>query len=123
MSTEIDPSQAGASEKLRRLAHKTTARVSCDAIKYFIDSHLHDPCLGPQQAAQSLHISQRYLHKIFAESGTSFCRYVRHQRLEHIHGKNSPIPAPPLAPSAILPWNWAFTITPIFRAPSAKLTA
>lgn len=75
------------SVNLRHIAQQTTVRVSCEAIKYFIDSHLLDPHLSPRHAAQSLSISQRYLHLIFAESGTTFCQYIRQQRLEYSRQK------------------------------------
>jgi AraC-like DNA-binding protein len=47
-----------------------------------IDSSLADPCLTPTFVAMRLSVSVRYLHKLFAESGTSFGRHVLNRRLE-----------------------------------------
>lgn len=63
-------------------AQRAAVRVSCEAIKHFIAGHLYRTDLTPKTAAQALRISQRYLHKIFAESGTTFCQYVHRLRLE-----------------------------------------
>lgn len=79
---EIDSALGGTVQEKLRIARQASKRVSCEAIKEFVDSHLYSADLCPLKAAQSLRISQRYLHKIFAESGSTFCQYVHRRRLE-----------------------------------------
>lgn len=73
---------AGTPLAMRRTAQRATTRISCEAIKCYIDRHLHSADLRPEKAARSLRISQRYLHKVFAKSGSTFCQYVYQRRLE-----------------------------------------
>ena len=49
----------------------------------FVEDNLHDPALGPAAIAASLHISTRYLHKLFEAEGTTACAWIRARRLEH----------------------------------------
>jgi AraC-like DNA-binding protein len=49
----------------------------------FVEDHLPDPGLGPVGIATSLHISTRYVHKLFAAEGTTACAWIRARRLEH----------------------------------------
>ena len=53
----------------------------CDILT-FIDSHLTDPTLSPQQACESLRISRSYLFKVMANAGFTFDGYVRSARLK-----------------------------------------
>jgi AraC-like DNA-binding protein len=48
----------------------------------FIEQHLGDPDLDPAGIATALHISVRYLHKLFHAEGTSVAAWVRRRRLE-----------------------------------------
>lgn len=73
-----------ASETVGPPLQKATAvvrRISCEAIKAYIDGNLAAG-LSPQKAATDLGVSTRYLHKIFAESGYTFCQYLHTRRLE-----------------------------------------
>jgi AraC-like DNA-binding protein len=47
-----------------------------------VERSLGDPVLGPSSAAERVGISTRYLHRLFAERGTSFGRWVLTRRLE-----------------------------------------
>jgi AraC-like DNA-binding protein len=49
----------------------------------FVEDNLGDPGLGPAAIAASLHISTRYLHKLFEAEGTTACAWIRSRRLEH----------------------------------------
>jgi AraC-like DNA-binding protein len=49
----------------------------------FVEDNLHDPGLGPAGIAASLHISTRYVHKLFEAEGTTACAWIRARRLEH----------------------------------------
>jgi AraC-like DNA-binding protein len=51
-------------------------------IKQYIDAHLGDPDLAPADVAGRVNVSTRYLHRLFAEQGTSFGRWVLRRRLE-----------------------------------------
>lgn len=48
----------------------------------FIRAHLADPELSPSTAAHELGISVRSIHARMAQSGLTFCDYLREQRLE-----------------------------------------
>lgn len=41
--------------------------------------------LAPASVAQSIGVSTRYLHRLFSDRGTSFCRWVLARRLERCH--------------------------------------
>lgn len=51
-------------------------------IQSFIEAHLGDPGLSPEEIARASFISTRYLHKLFEAEGTSVCRWIRAARLE-----------------------------------------
>jgi len=55
-------------------------------IKMYIEDHLRDPELSPDQIARAHGISTRYLSKLFETAGTSVARFVWEQRLARIHG-------------------------------------
>lgn len=44
--------------------------------------HLHDPRLGPGRVAQAHYVSTRYVHKLFASSGTGVSAWIRARRLD-----------------------------------------
>lgn len=50
----------------------------------YIETHLSVPDLSPGSAAAALGISLRYVHKLFAEKGMTFCSFVTSKRLDHI---------------------------------------
>jgi len=50
-------------------------------LQAFVRAHLADMSLTPKTVAGHFRISRRYLHKIFARSGTTFGDYLRQQRL------------------------------------------
>lgn len=47
-----------------------------------IEAHLDDSELTPAQIAEKLHMSARYVQKLFQQAGSSFTRHVRQRRLE-----------------------------------------
>ncbi len=51
--------------------------------KAFIEAHLGDRNLGPDDIARASFISIRYLHKLFEAEGLSVCEWIRTTRLEH----------------------------------------
>jgi AraC-like DNA-binding protein len=53
------------------------------AILQYLETHLADPSLAPNQVALTMEISLRHLHRVFAATGTTIGDYVRARRLEH----------------------------------------
>ncbi len=47
-----------------------------------VEDNLSDPGLGPGGIAAALHMSTRYVHKLFAAEGTTVCAWIRARRLE-----------------------------------------
>ncbi len=50
-----------------------------------ISREISNPDLSPSSAASHLGISVRYVHKLFARSGTTFSTYVNNERLDRIY--------------------------------------
>ncbi len=50
-----------------------------------VDRSLDDPDLSPAGVAERVGISTRYLHRLFADNGPSFSRWVLSRRLERCH--------------------------------------
>lgn len=69
-----------------RLDQATTGeRVSRSrllVVQAWLDHHLQDPGLSPDLIAGAHNISVRYLHRLFADDGTSVSRWVKVRRLE-----------------------------------------
>lgn len=51
-------------------------------IKNFITMHIGEPSLGPDLIAEHHYVSVRYVHKLFAASGTGVSEWIRQQRLD-----------------------------------------
>jgi AraC-like DNA-binding protein len=51
-------------------------------IRAYVEEHLPEPGLGPEQIAAAHFISVRYLHKLFEGEETSVSRFVQQRRLE-----------------------------------------
>ena len=56
-------------------AHRAAARS-------YIEEHLTDPCLGAEQVAAAIGISERQLSRVFAADGTSIPRHILSRRLQ-----------------------------------------
>jgi AraC-like DNA-binding protein len=52
-------------------------------VQRYIEDHLADPDLGPDQVAAAHHISTRYLQKLFERNGETVAGWIRARRLEH----------------------------------------
>ena len=57
-------------------------RLLMQVLRY-VEDNLHDPGVSPAGIAASLHISTRYLHKLFEAEGTTACAWIRARRLEN----------------------------------------
>lgn len=53
----------------------------------YVRDHLHDPELGPERIAQAHFVSTRYVHKLFASSGTGVSSWIRERRFEGAVGE------------------------------------
>ncbi len=51
--------------------------------KAYIQAHLGDPGLNPEQVARACFVSTRYLHRVFAGEGRTVSEWIRSERLEH----------------------------------------
>jgi len=56
--------------------------VNLSLAKSFIARHLGDPRLAPADVAAACSLSLSYLHRLFANDGTTVAGYVREQRLQ-----------------------------------------
>lgn len=54
-----------------------------ERIHEYIEEHLGDPDLGPQEIAEAHFISLRYVHSLFQETGVSVSAWIRERRIEH----------------------------------------
>lgn len=48
----------------------------------YATAHLDDPQLGPQRLAEAHFVSPRYVHKLFASTGTGVSEWIRERRME-----------------------------------------
>ncbi|MFB6894446.1 helix-turn-helix domain-containing protein [Kitasatospora sp. NPDC056327] len=62
---------------------ESRGRALLVGVRAYIEEHLGDPGLGPEQVAAAHHISARYLHRLFQEEGGTVSGWIRHRRLEH----------------------------------------
>jgi AraC-like DNA-binding protein len=53
-----------------------------DRIRAYVEAHLHEPRLGPEQIAAAHFISVRYLHKLFRTEETTVSRWIQQRRLD-----------------------------------------
>lgn len=67
----------------QRPTESSTATIRENCLRY-IEAHLQDPELSPDQIATAAFISTRYLHQLFSGTGTTVSRYVRQRRLERV---------------------------------------
>ncbi len=51
--------------------------------KAYIQAHLGDPALDPDQVARACFVSTRYLHRVFAGENHTVAEWIRSERLEH----------------------------------------
>lgn len=67
-----------------RQADRTTAYSTSmlRRIQEFVEQHLDDEGLSPEQVAAAHNVSVRYVNKLFEREGTSVARWIRMRRLE-----------------------------------------
>jgi AraC-like DNA-binding protein len=64
-------------------ARRRALRTRCRA---FIEDHLADPDLTPAAVAAAHHISLRYLHRLFEDTGDGVAGLIRRRRLDRCRG-------------------------------------
>jgi AraC-like DNA-binding protein len=62
---------------------ESTRRALLLRVMAFVEQHLGDHELGPEEIAAAHFISTRYLHKLFHEENTTVSSWIRERRLEH----------------------------------------
>ena len=70
----------------------TTRSILLAAAHDEVARSLADHKLSPAHVAERLSISPRYLHRLFADQGVSFSRWVLEQRLQRCHRELSDLP-------------------------------
>lgn len=57
-------------------------RLLLEQVHAFIDANLGEPELSPRTVADAMHISVRYLHRLFQQDGDTVCAWIKQRRLE-----------------------------------------
>lgn len=87
------------------------------AAKAYIDRHLHDPRLCPDDVAGAVGVTARHLNRAFGGEGTTIARYVQARRLDGARAELTALPGLRVADVA---HRWAFAsqahFTRSFRA-------
>lgn len=64
------------------LPASNTRRNHLQRIEHYVRHHLDDGGLSPQKVAVACHISVRYLHDLFGDTGISFGQWLKQERLQ-----------------------------------------
>ncbi len=78
LATMLAERRARPREEDPRAARRTTLL----RVRSYIDQHLADPDLSPEQIADAHHVSLRYLQKLFADEQTTLAAWIRQRRLD-----------------------------------------
>lgn len=85
----------------------TTAGELVAGVRAHVDDRLADPELSPASIAAAHHISVRYLHRLFAQEGTTVGTWIRHRRLEESRRElTRPGPASPTIAAVANRWGF-----------------
>lgn len=79
-----------------------------ERVKAYIRQHLHDPRLRPATISTELHLSPRYLHKLFADENTSLGRFLWEERV-HRAARLVRQSAPDVVPITRIAFDCGFT--------------
>lgn len=69
-------------EELSVHSPATSPSATLMRAREYVELHLSDPDLGPDQIAGALGVSRRYLYNVFAETGTPVSGWIRKRRLD-----------------------------------------
>ncbi len=84
-SAVLDLLHAGLANRLGRestIGPEKRRRVLLLHCRAFIEEHLADPALTPATVAAAHHVSLRYLHQVFEDSGDTVAGLIRRRRLD-----------------------------------------
>ena len=98
------PLAAGCLSSAPKKIEESLNHVLCDVLN-FINKNISNPDLSPRLTAQELGVSTRYIHKLFAHSGTTFSAHIMGERLDHI---KSELIAMARVPVSLLAFQWGF---------------
>lgn len=59
-------------------------RQLLEQAKAYIETHLSDPCLGPEQIAHAVNVSVRRLYQLFSVTGSAVAEYIRDERIRAV---------------------------------------
>ena len=71
----------------------------------YASEHLHEPDLGPERLAAAHFVSTRYVHKLFAASGSGVSEWIRDHRLE---GATAELRESPGTAIAVVATRWGY---------------
>ncbi|MEU4270686.1 helix-turn-helix domain-containing protein [Streptomyces sp. NPDC026092] len=90
-----------------RASRSTAAGALMAGVRAHIEDRLTDPGLCPASIAAAHHVSVRYVHRLFAQEGTTVGAWIRHRRLEESRRElTRPGSAPPTI--AAVAFRWGF---------------
>jgi AraC-like DNA-binding protein len=81
--------------------------------KAYIQAHLGDPGLNPDQVARACFVSTRYLHRVFAAEGHAVAEWIRSERLERCR-RDLVDPALAHHPISSIATRWGLSSAPHF---------
>lgn len=70
-------------ERLDLAAPASHRRALLLRVRAYIERHLDDPDLSPDDIAAAHYVSSRHLYNLFREEGTTVSSWIRERRLEH----------------------------------------
>ncbi len=73
----------------------------------YLDRNMSNPELSPQHAADHIHVSVRYIHKLFARRGLTFSSHLTAKRLDRIR-LELVAPSCQQHPISVLAYRWGF---------------
>lgn len=84
---------------------RTPAVALLARMQQYAIEHLHDPDLGPERLASAHFVSTRYVHKLFAASGSGVSEWIRDRRLE---GATAELRQSPATAIAVVAARWGY---------------
>jgi AraC-like DNA-binding protein len=83
-TVDLIPLGVGAYAAERDHPLQSTDAASLRAVAAFVEDNLTKPALSAAYAAKELQLSESYVHRMFASSGTTFSAHVTAKRLDHV---------------------------------------
>lgn len=103
---DLLPVAGGIDDDAKR-SSSASANALIRELMHFVDQNIADPVLSPQHAARHVGMSSRYVHKLFASTGTTFGTYVRLKRLDGV-AADLLLDLFPRPPVSVIAFRWGF---------------